>query len=345
MAVTRAQKVRMGLFVALGVFAFAAGMLILAGMKLGETRDLYTVHFSQQNVSLSGLEVGSPVKYSGLRVGRVDAVGLLKENVGVIEVVLSLDGDTPVAEDSKANLGSMGITGLKYIELTRGSQEARLRKPGEIIPEGVSLIDDLTDQAGEIARKVQVTIDNINELTGPDMKARVAKLLDSSERALVQVEGLLEENRDSFKLLSARLAVTADEVSQIASGLNETVSRANQLIANAEPRITRTLDNTAKLMNEFRGSREKIDRALDATSDVLEKVGRAMGSEGAGGLVTSVQSILDRTMLMITQSRENVVEGLSYLRDTAENMSAFSQKIREDPSLLLLGGGGGDDDF
>jgi phospholipid/cholesterol/gamma-HCH transport system substrate-binding protein len=210
-------------------------MLILAGMKLGESRDTYTVRFSQANVSLSGLEVGSPVKYSGLRIGRVEAVGVAKDDVGVILVTLSIDGGTPVAEDSKANLGSMGITGLKYIELTRGSKEAKLRKPGAVIPEGASLIDDLTDQAGEIARKVQVTLDNVNALTGPDMKDRVSRLLDRSERTLAEVEGLLVENRDSFKLLSARLAVTADEVSNIASGLNGTVERANGLLDTIQP--------------------------------------------------------------------------------------------------------------
>jgi phospholipid/cholesterol/gamma-HCH transport system substrate-binding protein len=345
MAVTRAQKLRMGVFVALGLFAFASGMLILAGMKLGETRDTYTVRFTEGNVSLSGLEVGSPVKYSGLRIGRVDAVRVATNDVGVIEVVLSLDGGTPVAEDSKANLGSMGITGLKYIELTRGSKEARLRKPGDVIPEGASLIDDLTDQAGEIARKVQTTLDNVNALTGPDMKDRVARLLDRSERTLAEVEGLLVENRDSFKLLSTRLAETANEVTAIASGLNGTVARANRILDSVEPRVVRTLDHAAGLMGEFRTSRVKVDRTLDAASVALERVGVAIGSEGAGGLVKSAQIILDRAHLLMNQGRENLVEGLALLRETAENMAVFSEKIREDPSLLLLGGGGGDEEF
>lgn len=345
MAVTRAQKFRLGVFVALGLFALAAGMLILAGMKLGETRDTYTVRFTQANVSLSGLEVGSPVKYSGLRIGRVEGVGVAKDDVGVILVTLSLDGGTPVAEDSKANLGSMGITGLKYIELTRGSKESALRKPGDVIPEGASLIDDLTDQAGEIARKVQVTLDNVNALTGPDMKDRVSRLLDRSERTLAEVEGLLVENRDSFKLLSARLAETANEVSAIANGLNGTVARANGLLDAIQPRVARTLDHAAALMGEFRKSRVKVDRALDGASVVLEGVGKVMGSDGAGGMAATVQAILERVQLMVTQSRENLVEGLAYLRDTAENMAVFSEKIREDPSLLLLGGSDGDEGF
>ncbi|MCA9547817.1 MAG: MCE family protein, partial [Myxococcales bacterium] len=208
MATTKAQKVRLGLFVLLGLAVFFGGLAILAGLKLGEKRELYTVRFTQTNVSLSGLEVGSPVKYSGLRVGRVDRVGVASDDVGVIEVALSLDEGTPVAEDSKANLGSMGITGLKYIELTRGSKGARIRESGEVIPEGTSLIDDLSGQAGDIARKVQTTLDNVNALTGPETRSQIRSILDKTDRTLGQLEGLIEENRESIRTLSQKLAAT-----------------------------------------------------------------------------------------------------------------------------------------
>ncbi len=76
MAVTRAQKVRLGAFLAIGITAVVGGLVVLAGAKLGEKRDAYTVRYDQAEVSLSGLEVGSPVRYSGIKVGRVDAIGI-----------------------------------------------------------------------------------------------------------------------------------------------------------------------------------------------------------------------------------------------------------------------------
>jgi ABC-type transporter Mla subunit MlaD len=98
-------------------------------------------------------------------------------------------------------------------------------------------------------------------------------------------------------------------------------------------------------MDEFRKSRVKVDRALDGASVVLEGVAKVMGSDGAGGMVATVQTILERVQLTVAQGRENLVESLAYLRATAENMAVFSEKIREDPSLLLLGGGDGDEEF
>ena len=65
--------------------------------------------------------------------------------------------------DTIANLGSQGITGLKYIDLTRGTSGARVRKPGEEIPAGTSLFDSLALQAGQIATKVEAVLDRLSE--------------------------------------------------------------------------------------------------------------------------------------------------------------------------------------
>lgn len=337
MAVTRAQRLRLGLFVLLGLGVFLGGMAILAGMKLGEQRDAYTVRFQESNVSLSGLEVGSPVKYSGLRVGRVEAVRVAQDDVSVIEVVLSLDGGTPVASDSRANLGSMGITGLKYIELTRGSKSAERREPGDVIPEGTSLIDDLSGQAGDIARKVQTTLDNVNRLTGPDMKDRIASILDRTDRTLAQLEATVKENRGSLKTLSAKLATTADNVEALTARLDGTLGRADRILTDARPRLNRALDNGASLLGELRQTRQKVDAAITSADTLLKQGSTALGPEQLGKLLATVQKLTDRAQLMLVQSRENLVESVSYLKETSENMAVFSEKIREDPSLLLLG--------
>ena len=46
-------------------------------------------------------------------------------------VPLSLQAGTPVTEDTVATLQMQGITGLKYIELQGGTNEARRLSPGD----------------------------------------------------------------------------------------------------------------------------------------------------------------------------------------------------------------------
>jgi ABC-type transporter Mla subunit MlaD len=61
MAVTRSRKVRLGIFVGAGLFLLVGGLVLLAGVKLGERRDRYVIRFSDPSYGLSGLEVGAPV--------------------------------------------------------------------------------------------------------------------------------------------------------------------------------------------------------------------------------------------------------------------------------------------
>lgn len=306
--VTRAQKVRLGAFVAAGLFVLIGGLVLLAGLRLAEQRDRYSVRYQEAAVSLSGLDIGAPVKYSGIRVGRVDGVHVDPKDVGIIVVELSLDHGTPVAEDERADLGSQGITGLKYVELTRGSAKARVRKPGEDIPPGQSAFDALTTQAGDIAKKVDLVLDRIASLSDEAMKQRVAKLLDRSETLLGSVNGLLEDNRESLKILAASLARTADATDELAVQLGGTAKRASAV-----------LDETTRILKSARTTPEHLDAALvEATGTLAE----------TRLLVGSLNTLFQR-------SRRDINEAMTYIRDAAENVNILSEKLKDDPTLLL----------
>ena len=307
--VTRSQKLRLGIFLAAGLTVLVGGLVILAGMKLGEKRDDYLVRYQEAAVSLSGLETGSPVKYSGIRVGRVDSVRIDPKDVSVILVELSLDHGTPVAEDTKANLGSQGITGLKYIELSRGSAKARVRAPGEEIPAGSSAFDSLANQAGDIATKVQTVLDRVAVLLGPEQNDRIARILERSEHLLATNDETLNENRKALGTLAERLSGTATQVEKLSAELAGTARRVNAL-----------LDETTLLVKNARVTPERVNAFL----------------EHGAGVLASLDTIL-------AKSRRDLIEAVSYAREAAENASAFTQKIRDDPTLLLRGEGEGNE--
>lgn len=318
--VTRAQRVRLGIFLATGLSVLIGGLVVLAGLKLGESRDDYVVRFRDSGVSLSGLDVGSPVKYSGIRVGRVEAVRIDPEDVSVILVELSLDDGTPVAEDSRADLGAQGITGLKYVELSRGSRGARIREPGEEIPAGMSLFDSLAQKADQIAAKADAVLDRVANLTGPDMKDRLAKLMDNTNEFLVNVNGVLADNRDALKLLAERVTGTAEQVQQLSAELARTARQANGLLGEA-----------TVLVRNAKGTPEQLNGFLAEGTAVLAQSRVLLGPEG-------LQRTLARVNAILAQTQHQVIETVSLFREAAENANAFTEKVRDDPSLLLLGG-------
>lgn len=321
MAASRAQKVRLGVFVSVGLLALVGGIVALAGARLGEARDTYTIRYAEDGVSLSGLEVGSPVKYSGIRVGRVERIGIAEDDLSVVEVEVSLQEGTPVAKDTVANLGSMGITGLKYIELSRGNRSAGLQEPGGQIPPGSSGLDELTNRAGEIAEKVSVTLDRVNAFVAPDMRDRVASVLDRTDKLLATLEATVDENRVTLKKLGERTEALVGELESIARTTDGLLSRA-------APGIDRSLSAVSRLLSRLESTRENLDAALSSADALMMSVNDA---------VLAAMPFIDNSSLLVRQSRENLVEALGYLRETAENLSDFSRRVREDPSLLLLG--------
>lgn len=331
MAVTRAQQARLGIFVAVSAALLLGALALLAGSRLGQKHDRYTVRFSEANQSLSGLEVGAPVKYSGIRVGRVDSLSVDPKDVSVLVVTLSLNAGTPVAEDSIATAASQGITGLKYIELSRGSRTSRIRAPGEVIPAGPSVMDQLTDNAAVIAQKIELLVENLSQLTNPRMRERVEALLENTGRLAATAEATVAENRGDLRELAKRVARASDQVEALARDLRGTASRVNAMLDGAQPQIQRVLEDSAALASELRRSREQLDQ-------VLASANLALGEEGAAKAVRSANKLMDRGSLILAQSQEEIDETLTRLKETSENLSAFSQRIREDPSLLLRGG-------
>jgi phospholipid/cholesterol/gamma-HCH transport system substrate-binding protein len=317
--VTRAQKVRLGIFMAAGITVFVGGLVLLAGLKLMEGRDEYVVRFRDSDVSLNGLETGSPVKYSGIRVGRVDDVHVDPDDVSVVLVELSLDEDTPVAEDSVADLGSQGITGLKYIELTRGSSGARVRDPGEEIPAGSSMFDDLTQKADHIASKVEIVLDRVAALTDADMKERIGKMLTTSEKFLSTLDGVLIDNRESLRTLAASMTGTAEQANLLAAELAKTARQANALLGEA-----------TVLVRSSKTTPARLDAFLAESTAVLVESRVLLGPEG-------LQRTMARVNSMLAQTHRQVVETVGLFREVGQNAAAFSEKIRDDPSLLLLG--------
>src|SRR4029453_9819685 len=104
-------------------FAIAAALFAVWLVNTGH-RDavIYRIHFPE---SVSGLALGDPVKFRGVDVGSVNAIGLDPGNAQLVQVDVRLRKETPVKTDTKASLKLKGITGVVYVELNGGSPGAK----------------------------------------------------------------------------------------------------------------------------------------------------------------------------------------------------------------------------
>ena len=191
-------------------------------------------------------------------------------------------------------------------------------------------MDELTDRAEVIARKVDLLLDNLNHFTTPDMRDRVAGLLDNANKLVATADATVTENRGNLKELSKKIAQASVEIEALSRDLRGTAGRANAILDDAQPKLSHLLGEADGLVTELRGTRAQLDQVL-ATAKTT------MGEDGLGKTAQSANKLMERGHLILVQSQEELESSLEHLRETSENLSVFSQRIKEDPSLLLMG--------
>jgi phospholipid/cholesterol/gamma-HCH transport system substrate-binding protein len=150
-----------------GAFALAALVaLALAILSLSSQeavfRDRYRLVGYYENVG--GLIPSAPVWLAGTRVGRVESVKLDTREDGqpAVKVVLQIDEDVQerIRADSTASIGTIGLLGDRYVEISLGS-------PGEpILEDGAEIA---AASPGNLARAIDTgtaALDNIAKLAG-----------------------------------------------------------------------------------------------------------------------------------------------------------------------------------
>jgi len=116
--VSKSQKIRLGIFIIVGLVFLFVLIGIIVGTKLFDKKDIYFIAYKDQSVS--GMNVGSAVQYHGIRVGRIEELNIDKDDVTTVIVEISVKAGTPIKTDVKAVMAAVGITGLKQIELVGG---------------------------------------------------------------------------------------------------------------------------------------------------------------------------------------------------------------------------------
>ncbi|MEO1918302.1 MAG: outer membrane lipid asymmetry maintenance protein MlaD [Paracoccaceae bacterium] len=82
--------------------------------------------------SISGLNVGSDVKLSGVKVGTLTSITLDPETYDAVTKI-SIDNNVLIPDDADIKISTDGLLGGAYLEITAGGSPFMLEPDGEII--------------------------------------------------------------------------------------------------------------------------------------------------------------------------------------------------------------------
>lgn len=346
---TRAQKVRLGIFLIVAGAIVGGTVIGMIGLAAFEIRDEYTIYFDG---SVSGLSPGSPVKYNGIDVGRVERVRIAPKTIGRVEVTISLAHNTPVPTDAVAQLNMQGITGLKFIEITGGTKEAGFARPGDSIESSRSTLDDLTERATAIAAKVETLLDQLVETTGKENQRRLASILDKVDLVLADVASIsknvdivLSENRGTVTSIVGKVDEAISDARRVMDDLRVTLSAATIAVDRAGNWVDP--QDVKGLVSSVRTTLGNIDTASATLDRTLDTARARLGKDELGKTIASVTNLSDRTTkfvdnadVTLIRAREDILRALDVLIEGVEAFGELATLLRDDPAALIRGRGG-----
>ena len=123
-------KIRLGLFIAGGLALF-----IIAIFLIGKQKNLFDPVFKLTTTfyNVSGLQVGSNVRFSGINIGTVDNISIINDSTVRVDMLIKKSVQKFIKTDCEAGIGSAGIIGDRILILTQGSSDAPMIKDGQNI--------------------------------------------------------------------------------------------------------------------------------------------------------------------------------------------------------------------
>ena len=143
---------KLGMFVTLGLLLF-----IIVVYFIGKQQNLFgsTFRISSNFKTISGLEVGNNVRFSGINVGTVEEIKLINDSTVVVQLVLKEDVQKFIKTDAIASIGSDGLMGDKVLTISPGTKSQTIIKDNGKIASvnGIEMKD--------IMKSVKRSVDNI----------------------------------------------------------------------------------------------------------------------------------------------------------------------------------------
>lgn len=307
---------KLGLFVILAVAAAITVAVVLGARSARKETIQYHTFF---NESVQGLDVGAPVKFRGVTIGYVSAIEIAPDHrhvdvtseldvedikrMGLVEAGSLTRAQFLVPRDLRAQLGSQGITGVKFVAMDffdpklSPPPDLPFATPPAYIPAAQSIMKNLEDTISKAMDKLPELVDAVVVIT-----QRVDRIVEALEK-------------DDVTSKAAQTLVHADEVM---TNLNTTIGRLDR--ARLGDKAGKTLDDVSVAVNKMNRVLDRVDgedglvASIRRASDAFGVAGR-----GAGGVTRDLGDTL----------RE--------VREAAESIRILADALERDPDMILKG--------
>jgi phospholipid/cholesterol/gamma-HCH transport system substrate-binding protein len=230
----------------------AAMIFAIIWLSSGLSLHHYSTYLVYMQESVSGLSLDSPVEFNGVNVGTVTSIEINRKNPQLVELLLNINGDTPITRGTVATLNSRGFTGIAYLALKDKSTDLRplVKEKGQrypVIPSGPSLLMRLDTALTRLSTNIQHVSDAIQTLlnkenqqsireilsnlsrvteTFANSSHKITTILDNTSKASAQLGPLLQSSRATMQVIEMQ---TLPISYQLLNNLNDVTRNLSQI--------------------------------------------------------------------------------------------------------------------
>ncbi len=301
----------------IGLSFIVALVLFIWGYNFLKGNDIFgkeTVYYAQYN-QINGLLNSNPVMINGLRVGKVKSIYFNPDMSGRIMVVITLNNDFPIPENSVARIFSSDLMGSKAIDLQLGDASS-YAKDGDTLLSGVEagLMEEVNAQVQPIKKKAEDLLGSIDTLV-------VAFQSIFNESARTNLKESFNDIRSTFANLESATGnidnMVVNEASRISSilikldSLTLTLSQNREGISNIVSNFEVISDSLSK--SDIPGTFANINATLNEMQVLLHSIQAGEGTLGQLMVNDSLYLHLNRSAADLD----------SLLRDVKENPKRY----------------------
>jgi ABC-type transporter Mla subunit MlaD len=304
---------KLGLFVIFALLVGLGAVVYFGSRRLPKETVVYTSYFDE---SVTGLEVGSPVKYRGVNVGNVGKIEVAPDRRHVqVSYELASEAAQRLALDKasteterlgsglRAQLGSMGVTGVKYVSLDLfedgeppeqlsfeparhyiPTQPSTLKNIESAVTNTAHRLPEVTDQLVELLGRLNTTLGTVQDQQLPQ---RAGQTLERVDQVLALMQSRLEQLKTTELTQDAR---------QTFSQLQETIARFDRVLARID-------GQSGVLANAERASLSMGDVARNATHVGSEAERTLREVSEAAAAVRELADAIERQPDMLLKGR------------------------------------------
>ena len=351
---TKASYIAVGFFT-LVVFFAAFGSIYWVG-QFGDTAERVPLQV-RINGAATGLSNGSVVLFNGIVVGSVVSLSYDPNDPNVALVATEVERGVPLRTDTKANLGSAGVTGASFIQLEGGSMEAP------------SLFDEAESKG--VSAEIEANPSGLSDLI-----AQATRIAERTEKIVAGLEGVVSENRESLnktvqnvEVFSQALATNAPGVEKfmasasdmaasiqgLSDKLDGTISAAEKIAQAIDPqKVREVVDNITQFTVTLKQSEDRIANTLKSidvatlnltkfSADLqltLGKVDKVIGAVDADEIRKTVTNIAKTTAkaqeLVASIDREELTNIIKSTRTAMEKASKVIEAVKPEQVAKVL---------